>query len=90
MSISRKNGANCKLCKNKFEFRQGINDEPLKRCPECDAEIKRLFSRPFLGRRESLSHEGAFDYMGSGAYEFGSMETSPKMKSGDDPISRWL
>ena len=58
-----KNGVHCKLCKGRFEVRQGINDEPLKRCPECGAEIRRLFSRPFLGRRESFSHEGAFNYM---------------------------
>jgi len=58
-----KNGANCKLCKSKFEVRQGMNDEPLKRCPECGAEIRRLFSRPFLGRRESFSHEGPLNYM---------------------------
>ena len=58
-----KNGANCKLCKNKFEVRQGINDEPLKRCPECGAEIRRLFSHPFLSRKESFSHEGPLNYL---------------------------
>lgn len=58
-----KNGAHCKLCKSKFEVRQGINDEPLRRCPECGAEIGRLFSRPFLFRKESLSHEGPLNYM---------------------------
>ena len=66
-----KNGAHCKLCKGGFEIRQGINDEPLRRCPECGGEIKRLFSRTFLGRRESLSHEGAFNYMEDEAGELG-------------------
>jgi putative FmdB family regulatory protein len=51
----------CKLCKDRFEVRQGINDEPLSRCPKCGAEVGRLFSRPFLCRRESLSEEGTFD-----------------------------
>ena len=66
-----KNGANCKLCKNKFEVRQGINDEPLKRCPECGAEIRRLFSRPFLWRKESFGHEGPLNYMEDEADELG-------------------
>ncbi len=56
-----KNGSHCKLCKNKFEVRQGINEEPLKRCPECGAEIQRLFSRPFLVRKESAAEEESFD-----------------------------
>jgi putative FmdB family regulatory protein len=58
-----KNGAHCKLCKNKFETRHGINDEPLTKCPECGAEIRRVFSRPFLVRRESFSHEGPLNYL---------------------------
>ena len=66
-----KDGSHCKLCKNKFEVRQGINDEPLKRCPECGAEIKKVFSHPFLFRKESLSHEGAFNYMEDEAGELG-------------------
>jgi len=65
-------GAHCKLCKGRFEVRQGINDEPLKRCPECGAEIRRLFSRPFLGRKESFSEEETFDrYTGEEAAELG-------------------
>ena len=54
-------GVHCRLCKGRFEVRQGINDEPLKRCPECGAEIRRLCSRPFLWRKESLSQEETFD-----------------------------
>jgi len=27
------------------------------------AQIKKLFSRPFLGRRESFSHEGPLNYL---------------------------
>ena len=58
-----KNGAHCKLCKGKFEVRQGINDAPLTRCPECGAEVRRVFSRPFLFRTESSNHEGPMNYM---------------------------
>ena len=58
-----KDGAHCKVCKSKFEVRQGFDDEPLTRCPECGSEIKRVFSRPFLSRKESLTHEGPLNYL---------------------------
>ena len=34
-------------CKNshKFELRRSISDPPLKRCPECKAEVQKLISR---------------------------------------------
>ena len=54
-------GAHCRLCKGGFEVRQGMNDEPLRKCPECGAEIRKLFSRPFLLRRESLGEEETCD-----------------------------
>ena len=38
-----------------------MNDEPLKKCPECGAEIKRLFSRPFILLKGPLSLEETFD-----------------------------
>jgi putative FmdB family regulatory protein len=66
-----RNGVHCKLCKNKFEVRQRIKDEPLTRCPECGAEITRLFSRPFLGRKDSLGHEGPLNYMEDDVNEAG-------------------
>jgi len=50
----------CELCKDKFEVRQGINDEPLTRCPECGAEVRRLFSRPFICLKGPLTSEGTF------------------------------
>ena len=50
----------CELCKDKFEVRQGINDEPLKRCPKCGSEVKRLISRPFICLKESLGQEESF------------------------------
>ncbi len=53
--------AHCNLCKDKFEVRQGMNDEPLKSCPKCGSEVSRLFSPPFLCRKESLSEEEGFD-----------------------------
>ena len=54
-------GAHCRLCKGGFEVRQGMNDEPLRKCPECGAEIRKLFSRPFLLRKEPLGEEETCD-----------------------------
>lgn len=53
--------ADCKLCKDRFEIRQGINDEPLKTCPKCGAEVRKLISRPFILIKESLDFEETFD-----------------------------
>jgi putative FmdB family regulatory protein len=50
----------CNLCKGKFEVRQGMNDEPLKSCPECGSEVSRLFSPPFLRLKDSPSQEETF------------------------------
>ena len=57
-------GVHCRLCTGRFEVRQRINDGPLKRCPECGAEIRRLFSRPFLLRKESPAKEETLDRYG--------------------------
>ena len=35
----------CQNCGYKFEKFQGINDEPLKTCPQCGANLKRLISK---------------------------------------------
>ena len=52
--------AHCKLCKDKFEVRHGINDDSLKSCPKCGAGVRRLISRPFICLKESLSEEESF------------------------------
>ena len=64
--------SHCQLCKDKFEVLQGINDEPLKICPECGAKVNKLFSRPFILLKESLDFEDSFDtYPDEEADEFG-------------------
>jgi putative FmdB family regulatory protein len=52
--------AHCELCKDRFEVRQKLADEPLKKCPKCGAEVRKLFSRPFLCLKEPLSLEETF------------------------------
>lgn len=34
----------CKQCGKRFEQQQAITDAPLKDCPECDGEVRRLVS----------------------------------------------
>lgn len=37
----------CQNCGHKFEEIQGINDEPLKKCPECGKQkLEKLISAP--------------------------------------------
>ena len=34
----------CQRCQQRFEIIQGIEDDPLSRCPECGAKIKKVIS----------------------------------------------
>ena len=34
----------CKSCSHTFEAFQGMNDEPIKVCPECGKEVRRLIN----------------------------------------------
>jgi len=34
----------CKVCGLQFERRQAITEAPLKQCPECGGEVRRLVS----------------------------------------------
>ena len=52
--------ANCPLCKVKFELKQGLGEEPLKVCPQCGSEVRRLISRSFVSVTEPLSQEESF------------------------------
>lgn len=64
------NGAHCRLCRGRFEVTQRIDDEPLRTCPECGAAVQRLFSAPFVLRKDPLSDEDVFGgYGGEGADE---------------------
>ena len=64
--------AHCELCRDRFEVRQGMNDQPLDRCPQCGAEVKKLISRPFICLKESLDFGDTFDAYGEeDAYDLG-------------------
>jgi putative FmdB family regulatory protein len=34
----------CKKCNNVFDVFQGFNDEPVKTCPKCGGEVRRLIN----------------------------------------------
>jgi len=34
----------CKKCRRRFEVFQSMSDEPIKKCPECGKEVRRLVS----------------------------------------------
>jgi len=35
----------CSVCREGFEYIQGIDEHPLTHCPKCGGEIKRIISR---------------------------------------------
>lgn len=35
----------CERCRQPFEVRQSMRDEPLTRCPQCGRQVTRLISR---------------------------------------------
>ncbi len=51
----------CRLCRDRFEVRQRMNESPLKACPECGARVSKLVSRPFLVRDEPLDEDDLLD-----------------------------
>ena len=50
----------CELCRRRFEVRQRMEEEPLRRCPRCGGAVERLPSRCFACASEPLSLEETF------------------------------
>lgn len=68
----------CDACGHKFEIYQGINDDKLKKCPEC----KKLKLRRLLGTG------GAIMFKGSGFYQTDyRSESYKKAAAADKPSS---
>ncbi len=43
----------CEHCREPFEVRQSMRDEPLATCPHCDRPITRLISRCGISTQQS-------------------------------------
>lgn len=50
---------NCLICNGKIEVMQGVNDPPLKHCPYCGLEVKRVVSRASFNLKKDASPEKA-------------------------------
>jgi putative FmdB family regulatory protein len=62
----------CKKCSNVFERFQSISDEPVKTCPECGGDVRRL-----------INGGAGIIYKGSGFYSTDRLQTKPASKSGE-------
>ena len=38
----------CEYCRDRFEFKQSIKDDPLTACPRCGKPVQRLISSPAI------------------------------------------
>ena len=60
----------CQACDQVFEVQQKISDDPLKTCPECQGEVKKLMSMT------------SFQLKGGGWYADGYASASAKGSNG--------
>lgn len=61
----------CEKCGHLFEKFQGISEEPVKHCPECEGKVKRLIS-PGAG----------LIFRGAGFYQTDYRKTCPNKDNG--------
>jgi putative FmdB family regulatory protein len=61
----------CQACDQVFEVQQKISDDPLKTCPECQGEVKKLMSM------------SSFQLKGGGWYADGYASASAKDGNGN-------
>lgn len=43
----------CRECGHRFEIVQSMKDEPLKECPECKGELRKVFAPPAIAFKGS-------------------------------------
>lgn len=80
----------CLMCEGRVEVLQGLEDEPLRYCPYCGLEVRRVISRASIQVRKGTDPESAakkgfttFRRGGKGVWErvAGPDETRPKGES---------
>ena len=63
----------CRPNEHRFEVRHGINDEPVRVCPECGGEVRRVI------------HPVGIVFKGSGFYATDSRSSSSSAKPAEKP-----
>jgi putative FmdB family regulatory protein len=63
----------CKSCGHLFEIIQSMRDDPLKECPQCGGELRKIFTAP------------AISFKGSGFYATDARKSSAASKDKKTP-----
>ncbi len=66
----------CKACKHQFETFQKMTDEPVKQCPKCNGNVKRLLFPVGIVFKGSGFHINDYPSSGSGAATSGASKKS--------------
>jgi putative FmdB family regulatory protein len=84
-------GWECHLCNGRVEAMQGINEEPLKHCPTCGMDVRKVISRVSFSLNGRVSADKAaqkgfstFRKLESGTYEKVAGEGPDILQSPDD------
>lgn len=56
---AKNKAGSCEYCSKGFEQLEKISDPPLKKCPKCNAPVKKLISTPSVGASKSGLDERA-------------------------------
>ncbi len=73
---ARDSGRACSRCRDGFECFRRLADAPLTQCPDCGAELVRVWTPPYVARSTQALDDGArragfhkFKRIGRGEYE---------------------
>ncbi|MDP2210163.1 MAG: zinc ribbon domain-containing protein [Candidatus Aquicultor sp.] len=82
-------GYRCQSCEHTFEVTQSINDEPIKDCPECSGQVRKLFYPVGIAFKGSGFHVNDYKSPGRVAKEksAGDNGSSSTCKPGGDSSS---
>ena len=76
-------GYECKVCEHQFETLQKMTDEPVKECPKCKGEVRRLLFPVGIVFKGSGFHIN--DYPSSGSPSGNGKKTESTTESKSEP-----
>jgi putative FmdB family regulatory protein len=77
-------GYRCRTCGHEFEIQQRMSDEPLKTCPKCSGELRKILYPTGVIFKGSGFYKTDYKSASSGSGESGSNgSASSSEKSGD-------